>query len=193
MSIQLRPQKIIDTSRNQLITTKKQLSNLAHPIIKLEGHEREILTARFSHDGAYLATGGFDMNLNLWKLGPEIENLTIKNCHSKAIIQLCWSKSDEMIYTCSADYSCCVWDIESGSRLKKISHLGIVNAVCGSKRGSEMVASGSDDGFLKVWDIRLKSSIAEYDNTNAVTSLEFGKDSNLIFCGDSLGQIKVSL
>jgi len=59
------------------------------------------------------------------------------------------------LYSASADKSVSVWDLDTHTRLKKLSgHTTFVNSCHPARRGPELVVSGSDDCTTKIWDIR---------------------------------------
>ena len=53
-----------------------------------------------------------------------------------------------------------IWDCEVGERVKKIKgHTSFVNSICPARRGVSLVATGSDDGTIKVWSISCDSHV----------------------------------
>ena len=53
--------------------------------------------------------------------------------------------------TCATDKMVCVWDVETGTRIKKMrGHSSIVNSCYPARRGPPLVVSGGDDGYIKV-------------------------------------------
>ena len=56
-----------------------------------------------------------------------------------------------MLFSCSVDKTGAVWDCEVGERIKKLKgHSSIVNTCSPVRRGAPIVATGSDDGNIKV-------------------------------------------
>lgn len=56
-----------------------------------------------------------------------------------------------MLFTCSVDKTGAVWDSEVGERIKKLKgHTSFVNTCCPTRRGVVLLATGSDDGNIKV-------------------------------------------
>ena len=55
------------------------------------------------------------------------------------------------LFTASTDKTVCCWDYETGGRIKKLKgHQSFVNSCCPSRRGNQMIVSGSDDSTIKV-------------------------------------------
>jgi WD40 repeat protein len=61
-----------------------------------------------------------------------------------------------MLFTCSVDKTGAIWDVEAGERIKKLKgHTSFVNSCCPTRRGVALLATGSDDGNIKVsWGLR---------------------------------------
>ncbi len=56
-----------------------------------------------------------------------------------------------MLFSCSVDKTGAVWDCEVGERIKRLKgHSSIVNTCSPVRRGAPIVATGSDDGNIKV-------------------------------------------
>jgi len=56
-----------------------------------------------------------------------------------------------MLFSASTDKTSAVWDCEVGERVKKLKgHTSFVNTCCPSRRGVQHLATGSDDGTIKV-------------------------------------------
>ena len=56
-----------------------------------------------------------------------------------------------MLFTCSVDKTGAIWDVEAGERINKLKgHTSFVNSCCPTRRGVALLATGSDDGNIKV-------------------------------------------
>ncbi len=69
-------------------------------------------------------------------------------------------------------------------------HTGVVNSCCISRTGN-LVASGSDDGFVKLWDPRVRRSVAEFMNQYQVTAVCLSRDDQQVMSGGIDNDIKV--
>lgn len=64
--------------------------------------------------------------------------------HGGTICDLRFNYDGTMLYTASIDKTVGVFDVESGSRIKRLKgHTNFVNSVCESKKGQPLVVSGS--------------------------------------------------
>lgn len=54
--------------------------------------------------------------------------------------------------------------METYKPIKKYKgHISFVNSCCPSRRGTELLVSGSDDGSTKLWDLRTKKHVHEFE------------------------------
>ena len=80
--------------------------------------------------------------------------------------------------------SCGVGARQYGKRLKKFAgHTSCVNACSPLRRGPSLVASGGDDGSVKVWDVRSKRCALSLPGRYPVTAVCFGGDGSRIYSG----------
>jgi len=90
-------------------------------------------------------------------------------------------------------------DVTTGQRVRKIrAHREIVNtldrAVAGS--GTELLATGSDDGTVKIWeggDEASKQAVATFEIGCPVTSVCWNKEGNAVYVGAIDNEVHVCL
>jgi WD40 repeat protein len=67
------------------------------------------------------------------------------------VLDLHWSRDSKVLFSASADMHLASWDVETGERIRRHpGHEEVVNCMDVSKRGEEMLVSGSDDGYIGV-------------------------------------------
>ncbi|KAA1128627.1 hypothetical protein PGTUg99_016087 [Puccinia graminis f. sp. tritici] len=124
-------------------------------ILKLEGHRDSLSAIEFSCDGQYLATGGVDATIKIWKnCDPQAfskweflmdlegsEEVTWLTWHPKLAVLLA-GFSDGMIY---------MWLIPSGSMRVFSGHNSMTT--CGNfTPDGQKILSATDSGMLFIWD-----------------------------------------
>jgi len=168
-------------------------SSLFAPNVLLTGHKAAIYTCRFSHDGNNFASGGHDKNIFIWNTSGECENTMCLKGHQNAVLQLAWHRSNEFLFSASADKTAAVWDMNVGGRIKQIKeHTSFVNSVDVSRRGNPiLVATGSDDGSAKLFDLRQRNSLATFDCTYQVTAVALSDDAMTCYTGGIDNDIKI--
>lgn len=130
-------------------------SELAAPIVQLEGHGAEVFTCKFSPDGDLFASAGHDKSIFLWRpLHPNCENFAVLRGHKSAILELHWCPDGDRIVTASPDKTSRLWDVSYGIQTKKMAeHTDVVNSCHPLRRGAPLVVTGSEDASIKVRSI----------------------------------------
>lgn len=164
---------------------------------------KEIFFSRFGHQNHVtsidaltkeraLTSGGADRTLRIWKVVEESQ--LVYNGHYGSI-DIVKYVNEEMFVSCSDDGSLCVWNVgkKKPIAIHKIAHgkssTGIPNWISSiaTLLNSDLIASGSCDGFIRVWKleknfrgITLKFEIPV---TGFVNSLTFTNDGNSLIAG----------
>jgi Prp8 binding protein len=160
--------------------------------MQLVGHDGEVNSAKFSPNGATLASASFDRQILLWNVYGDCENYSMMTGHTGAILELHYSRDGSMLFTSSTDKTGAVWDCSVGQRIKKLKgHTSFVNSCAASRRGVQLVATGSDDGTIKLWDIRQKNATQTLNNTYQITTVVFSDTGDQLFSGGIDNEIKV--
>jgi len=139
---------------------------------------------------------GFDRQIFFWNVYGECDNFHVINAaHSGAILDLHFSSPDSggnSIYTASTDKTVGVFDVASGSRIKRLKgHTSYVNSVHPARRGEPMIVSGSDDCMIKVWDQRKRNAVQSLNNMYQVTAVTFNDTTDQIISGGIDNQVKI--
>lgn len=99
-----------------------------------------------------------------------------------------------MLFTVSADKTIGVSDLTTGERVRRIkAHSGVINSldtvIAG---GTELLATGADDGLVKIWETDRKESVADWRIGCPVTSVCWSSDGTQIYAGALDNLIHVS-
>lgn len=128
----------------------------------------------------------------LWRTYGDCENYGLLNGHKGAIQDLQWSRDSEIVYTASADMHLASWDLTSGTRIRRyVGHEEIVNTVDITKRGEDLIISGSDDSSIGIWDPRSKNAVDYIQTDFPITAVAMSSAGNEIFAGGIDNDIKV--
>ncbi|KAL9040627.1 MAG: hypothetical protein Q9214_004409 [Letrouitia sp. 1 TL-2023] len=177
---------------------------------ELSGHTGEIFATRFDPTGNLIASGSMDRSIStirlsteprsyadvytlvLWRTYGQCENYGVLTGHKGAVLDLHWSRNSEVIFSASADMTLASWDLETGFRIRRYEgHEEVVNCLDVSKRGEELLVSGSDDGFIYIWDSRQKRAIDEIATPFPVTSIALSEAMNELYTGSIDNDIRV--
>ncbi|KAA8565025.1 hypothetical protein EYC84_010790 [Monilinia fructicola] len=146
---------------NGALIQAARTSGLQAPVMQLEGHSGEVFAAKFDPNGNYIASGSMDRS--------------IRPC-----------------FSASADMHLASWDLETGTRIRRhVGHEEVINCMDISKRGEELLISGSDDGYIGIWDPRTKAAVDFIPTEFPVTAVALAEAGNELYSGGIDNDIKV--
>lgn len=101
-------------------------TDLKAPVMLLTGHTGELFALSFSPNGKHLASSGLDREICktpiyivLFNVFGDCENIAVLKGHKNAVIEVHWSHDNDFIFSCSADETLGLWDVEYRKRIKK--------------------------------------------------------------------------
>ena len=148
--------------------------------------QAEILSCRFDPTGQNIAACSSDRSVSLWRTYPPNSNYGhIQHIHKAAILDLQWSLTSANLYTASADKTIGVSDLTTGQRVRRIrAHGGVVNSIDRIVTGgTELLASGADDGLVKIWTGETKTPIDTWEVGIPITTVCWSPDGAQIYAG----------
>jgi Prp8 binding protein len=156
------------------------------------GHSGEIFCARFDPTGQHIASGAMDKNVLLWNATGDCANYGMLTGHKSAILDLHWSRDSQYLFSASADMQIASWDVATGERIRRhVGHEEVVNCIDLARRGDEFMVSGSDDGYIGMWDPRQKAEIDFIETKSPVTAVALAEAGNELYSGGIDNVIKV--
>ncbi|KAK3066419.1 hypothetical protein LTR53_017241 [Teratosphaeriaceae sp. CCFEE 6253] len=148
-------------------------AGLQASVMELAGHSGEVFAARFSPDGASIASGSMDRSILLWRTTGDCANYGV-------------------LYSASADMTVASYDLATAQRIRKhVGHEEVVNCLDVSKRGEEFLVSGSDDGSIGIWDPRQKAALDHIQTDYPITAVCLAEAGNEVYSGGVDNDIKV--
>ncbi|NWT01958.1 HIRA protein, partial [Mionectes macconnelli] len=180
--------------------------NIPKMLCQMDNHLACVNCVRWSNNGVYLASGGDDKLIMVWKraayIGPstvfgsssKLTNVEQWRCvsilrsHSGDVMDVAWSPHDAWLASCSVDNTVVIWNAvkfpEILATLK--GHSGLVKGLTWDPVG-KYIASQADDQSLKVWrtmDWQLETSITkpfdECGGTTHVLRLSWSPDGHYL-------------
>jgi len=108
------------------------------------GHRDAVQDAVMSPDGQWLATGGYDRRVRLFRVGDGAVMWT-NSVHNGAVFALAFDPSGRVLATASADQTVKLWRVSDGARLDTLNQAqGEMTSVAFLPDGSEVLAAGAD-------------------------------------------------
>jgi guanine nucleotide-binding protein subunit beta-2-like 1 protein len=172
------------------------------------GHQKRINGLEVSKVGDMMVTVSSDRTGRIWDTGTK--EATMLEGHSRDVICVSVNYDDTKIVTGSVDGFINLYNTQGQliSSIKpgsKSAHRGWINCLeFQPVNGSSLVASGSSDGTVKIWNVETqehmetyidgtyvdyraaeekKTKIYDYDEGKSVTALAFSKDGSLLAYG----------
>jgi len=169
-------------------------------------HKRAVNQIAFSPDGNWLGSVSDDGSLHLWKRPQDSaaeQSPQILVRHTERIYSLMFSPDSRHVLTVSDSEAsdgevAIVWPVGSSHPERDAvvlsGHSKGVRCMAMLKHG-RMVATGSDDGTLRLWDLSLDNpsaaSILIRDFGESVRALAVDETSSTLFVGTSTGSVAV--
>jgi WD40 repeat protein len=154
-----------------------QTSNLVQ---SFEGHEKGVPSVAFSSCGTMVVSGSRDKTARIWNMSSDRCKCVLEG-HLDWVVAVCWCGTDRVI-SGSEDASVRVWDVSSQTCLMILhGHAKGVTSVA-SSYDSCLIASGSSDETVKVYDPRGGDVLQTISANLIVESVQFSADSdNLLY------------
>lgn len=168
--------------------------NMEHDRLKrvLDGHEAEIIGARFSSDGTKVVSYSADSTARVWDLKSG-KQLALMSGHKSTVLWAEFSLDGKWIATASSDHTARVWDANSGVGISVFKgHTDKVYQARFSPDGSRVVTS-SEDGFACVWDAASMTQLSKVlkGHESHVISIDFSPDSQHVVTSSKDGSARL--
>lgn len=161
------------------------------PIQSLQGHDNSILCIEKINDNSFV-TGSRDQRIIVWQRGEDQHfrlSATIK-VHSAVLLSLC-RLSETTFASGSGDNRVQVVNLDGGIVRTFSEHSNWVWKVIRLQDG--IIATSSEDGTIKIWDVKLERSIQTFKEGSPVISLAYLEDSRQLISGNLEGEISVRI
>jgi WD40 repeat protein len=161
-------------------------------LLELSGHDGYVASAAFvpALGAARLLTASGDGTCIVWDIARRAPALRCTDHGGDVMSIAAQPTSADIFVSGSVDGTARLWDARvSGARAIAtfVGHEGDVNAVAFSRNGM-CFATGSEDSFVRLFDVRSSSRVAELGGNEAggaaITSIDFSASGRVIFAGN---------
>ena len=163
---------------------------------------------KFSKDGHYLAAGGQDRIIRVWKLivqsvledGPDhgrspkiFHDSPSRRLygHEGEVLDLAWGKSaSNYLLSASMDRTVRMWHPGREECLAVFKHVDFVTSIAVHPKDDRLFLSGSLDGRLRLWSIESRKVLSwhELGQDGLITAVAFNPSGKVAICGTSTAQ-----
>lgn len=136
----------------------------------LKGHSSRVLTVAFSHQGKLVATGGQDHDAKIWDAQTGALLQTVPGGAGDWVTRVEFTPDDKQLATLSLNHKAMIWDVATGNELLRL--LGQTGFSWGMavNPAESQLATGSDDGTVRLWDIGLRGEIVTVPTTGILST-----------------------
>ncbi|MEX0270623.1 NB-ARC domain-containing protein [Leptolyngbyaceae cyanobacterium UHCC 1019] len=170
-------------------TLKRWDSQTGHCLQTIQVHTGGIAAVAFSADGTRWASSSSDQTINLFtESGEHLQTLT---GHSDIVRTIAFGRAGDRLLLASGsfDQTIRIWDVQTGNCLKILSDSGAVLSLTwlrnklldtglleGDRADSWQLATGGDDGAIKLWDWQAATWTSLEGHTDGIWSLALSPD-----------------
>jgi WD40 repeat protein len=161
-------------------------------LLTLKGHSHLVMFVAYSPDGTRIVSGSWDNTLKVWDATMGQHLLTLTG-HTQGVRSVAYSPDGKRIVSASDDKTVKVWDAGTGQvQLTLEGHTNVEGGIrvlrdTGSAVFSpdgKRIASGGDDGALKVWDAQTgQNLLTRKGHIGGVISVAYSPDGKHIVSG----------
>ena len=119
-------------------------------VVDLRGRDALGRTARFSPDGRFVVTTGFDNVAKIWSADAGKPRTTLRG-HNSTVVDAEYSRDGRLVVTASDDGTARVWDAQTGRELLVLRRHGAPLATAHLSPDGRRVVTASEDGTARVW------------------------------------------
>ncbi|KAI0749299.1 WD40 repeat-like protein [Daedaleopsis nitida] len=170
-------------------------------IVKLTGHTDSVTSTAFSADGEFVATGGMDGKVRIWRrVGKEHYNqweFLTELTGPDEVMWIRWHPKGSVLLAGSNDTTVWLWQLPSGNTMQVFAgHTGPVTCGNFTPDGKRIITADAN-GTLIFWDPRSPSPIFKLSPTDVrfaldgITSLAVNPASTIAVVGGSTGGVRV--
>ncbi|MFM7364745.1 MAG: protein kinase domain-containing protein [Cuspidothrix sp.] len=160
----------------------------------LTGHSHTIKSLAFHPDGQILASASWDKTIKIWDINTGLELNTLTG-HQLQVNAVTFSANGQLLASASCDRTARVWQLKAGKYhlfTTLTGHAWAVLTVAFSPTNHNLLATGSSDNTIKLWDVSTGELMGTLsDHSWSVVAVAFSSDGETLISGSWDKTIKI--
>ncbi len=155
-----------------------------------DSHLDLVAAIAFSADDRYIASGGNDRTIKIWRTddGQLVRTMT---GHTSAINVIAFSPQGHYLATGASDGKIKIWDWQIGQEIKTLQgHTNLLTDLAWSPDGTKLASSGWDRK-VRIWDFATGNELKSFTNESWVRAVAWSPDSRFVYSGGDYLSLKV--
>lgn len=146
------------------------------------GHKGHINTARFSHNGALVATAANDGTVKIWKKDGNLSK-TIET-QSSRVLDAVFSPDDKYIVSIAKDNAIIIYNLSDSTSIHTSAHQGKITSIAFSP-DNKRFATGGDDRIILIHNLKGEVIDTLSAHTEKINSVAFSPDGENVISASS--------
>ncbi len=163
------------------------------PVI-LRGHEKMIVSVAFNPDGKSLISGAYDNTVRLWDMETPDSEPAVFPIHGGVLRSVGFQTDEQPIALGASGRIVQLWELNAPSALPEQlhGHQGTVWSLAFNSKEDEILASGDDDGTVRLWNLNQSDTQRTLgSHLLGVSSVEFCQEGQILASGGRDATIKL--
>ncbi|MDM3847246.1 MAG: WD40 repeat domain-containing serine/threonine-protein kinase [Aphanizomenon gracile PMC649.10] len=163
-------------------------------IHSLTGHSHAVKSLAFHPHGQILASGSWDKTIKIWDVNTGLALNTLTG-HKLQVNAVAFSPQGQLLASASYDRTVRVWKLENGNfhlLTTLLGHTWAVLTVAFSPTHPHLLATGSGDNTIKLWDVSTDELISTLSGHSwSVVAVAFSADGETLISGSWDKTVKI--
>ncbi len=160
------------------------------PYSEIAAHEKAVSSIAYNERGSYLASAGGDQFVKIWNSKTRTEKTALRG-HTDWVTNVAFAPNGSALLSVGVDKTARIWTLANADSRSNVGHHRQVTAISTSASG--LVATGSEDRTVKIWDAKSGREIATLPmNLRQITSLLLLPDGKKLYVAGNGGNARSS-
>jgi WD40 repeat protein/serine/threonine protein kinase len=158
---------------------------------RLEGHSDEVTIAKWSPDGAQIATASADSTVRIWN-GDTGEQILLFQGHISRVTAVGWSRDGAQLLSAEQNGTVIIWNLSTGTQLRQIQNPTTALTHASWSPEADRIAISDNSGGIHIWDaISGELLVFIEGHTSAVNFVSWNPDGSQLATASSDTTVRI--